>query len=83
MCNFSPLDSADVESRFGIRFADYFAAELAELGEPREHGFVTLDADRIDVTETGRLFIRNVCMIFDRYLRRKTADGRPVFSRTV
>jgi hypothetical protein len=31
----------------------------------------------------GRLFVRNICMIFDRYLRAKQADGKPTFSRTV
>jgi oxygen-independent coproporphyrinogen III oxidase len=82
MCNLG-LAIQDVESRFGIRFGDYFATEMAELAEPRDHGFVTVDGERIDVTPMGRLFIRNVCMIFDRYLRRKRADDRPVFSRTV
>ena len=30
---------------------------------------ITLDADWLTVTEKGRFFIRNVCMVFDRYLR--------------
>jgi oxygen-independent coproporphyrinogen III oxidase len=82
MCNFS-LDTAEVESRFGIRFADYFAAELEELQVPQESGFVRVTPGRIEVTERGRLFIRNIGMIFDRYLRTKRAGDTPVFSRTV
>ena len=35
------------------------------------------------MTERGRLFVRNVGMIFDRYLRAKRAGDTPVFSRTV
>jgi hypothetical protein len=35
------------------------------------------------VTPLGRSFVRNVCMIFDRYLRVRTAGPTPVFSRTV
>lgn len=82
MCNFS-IDRAEVESRFGIRFADYFAAELEELKVPQESGFVRVTPERIEVTERGRLFIRNVGMIFDRYLRAKRGGDTPVFSRTV
>ncbi len=82
MCNFS-CDRREVDSRFGIRFIDYFATELEELAEPEKHGFVRLTDERIDVTETGRLFVRNICMVFDRYLRRKRDGDRPVFSRTV
>ncbi|MBD3162869.1 MAG: oxygen-independent coproporphyrinogen III oxidase [Candidatus Eisenbacteria bacterium] len=82
MCNFR-LAHAEIERRFEIRFADYFARELAELEEPRRHGFVRLPDDRIEVTDSGRLFVRNLCMVFDRHLREKSPGGRPVFSRTV
>ncbi len=82
MCNFR-LETADVELRFGIRFAEYFAEELRELAALQGNGFVEFDPSRLEVTELGRLFIRNVCMVFDRYLRRKLAEDRPVFSRTV
>lgn len=82
MCNFS-LDTAEVESRFGISFRDYFTVELEELKVPEESGFVRVTPGRIEVTERGRLFIRNVGMIFDRYLRAKRAGDKQVFSRTV
>jgi oxygen-independent coproporphyrinogen-3 oxidase len=82
MCNFH-CDRRMIESRFGIDFAATFALELAELEGPREHGFITWDGERIEVTPLGRLFVRNVCMIFDSHLRRKRADDRPVFSRTI
>jgi oxygen-independent coproporphyrinogen-3 oxidase len=81
MCNFR-LDMAAIEERFGIRFAEYFATEIGELAEPEGHGFLRHDGPTIEVTDAGRLFIRNICMIFDRYLRSKKMDG-PVFSRTI
>jgi len=82
MCNFS-LDPSDVERRFGVDFDRYFAVELAELREgPVAHGFLEIHGDRLEVTPMGRLFVRNVCMVFDRYLRVKTSD-KPVFSQTV
>jgi oxygen-independent coproporphyrinogen-3 oxidase len=85
MCN-GHLAIPDVEGRFGISFADYFGAELAELSGPdsaRADGLVTISGDEIDVTPLGRLFVRNVCMVFDRYLRARTTGPKPVFSRTV
>jgi oxygen-independent coproporphyrinogen-3 oxidase len=85
MCN-GHLDVREVEHRFGVAFADYFAAELAELaapGSPQADGLVDVGTDALDVTPVGRMFVRNVCMVFDRYLRARTGGASPVFSRTV
>jgi oxygen-independent coproporphyrinogen-3 oxidase len=85
MCNFH-LDVREVERRFDVEFGRYFAAELAELtgpASPAADGLVRVTGDAIEVTPTGRLFVRNVCMVFDRNLRARTAAAHPVFSRTV
>jgi oxygen-independent coproporphyrinogen-3 oxidase len=83
MCNFRVVRS-EVESRFAIEFATYFARELAELDESAvADGFVTIDDAAIAVTPLGRLFVRNVAMVFDRHLRARAASAIPVFSRTV
>ena len=29
------------------------------------------------------MFVRNVCMVFDRYLQARTTGPKPVFSKTV
>jgi oxygen-independent coproporphyrinogen-3 oxidase len=82
MCNLR-LDKRAIAARWEIDFDAYFAAELRELDEgPAREGFVDNDATTIHVVGPGQLFIRNICMIFDAYMRRKTGD-RPVFSRTV
>jgi oxygen-independent coproporphyrinogen-3 oxidase len=84
MCNFH-LDTREVETQFGIDFDSYFAAEVAELTGPEgamDLGFLKVTPEAIDVEGHGRLFIRNICMIFDRYQRTKTGDT-PIFSRTV
>ena len=86
MCNVR-LDIGDVEQRFGINFVDYFHSELSKLadgeGSPVSDGLVTVTADRITVQPTGRMFVRNICMIFDTYLAARTGGPKPVFSRTV
>jgi oxygen-independent coproporphyrinogen-3 oxidase len=81
MCNMR-LDVGAVSARFGIDFAAHFAEELAALRVPESHGFVKVSPEAIEVVGAGRLFIRNVCMIFDTWLR-KRQGGKPVFSRTV
>lgn len=80
------LDLADVERRFGIVFHEYFAPELADLvgpGSPADDGLVQVAERSIDLTGVGRVFVRNVCMIFDRHHRARAASATPVFSRTV
>ncbi len=85
MCNFV-LDKDEVERRFGIRFDDYFAAEVAELASgPASEDFLEKangSSRELRVTPLGQLFIRNICMIFDAYLKKQRGD-KPVFSRTV
>lgn len=67
MCHFS-LSKPDFERKFSIRFDDYFESELAILNTYVNEGLVTLDAASIKVSPKGRLLIRNICMVFDRYL---------------
>ena len=82
MCNFQ-VERRGIEDRFGIRFAEYFAAEEAALAEQiAPDGLVRLDGERITVTAPGRLLVRNIAMVFDRHLRARATE-QPVFSRTV
>jgi len=81
MCTFR-LDFADVRRRFGIDPEETFAAEFEELRPLEDDGLVRIGEDGLRVTEKGRLLVRNVCMSFDAYLRRKRADA-PLWSRTV
>jgi oxygen-independent coproporphyrinogen-3 oxidase len=83
MCNFV-VDVAAVEERWGLNFRDYFAPDLELLVPYREEGLVLVEEDSIRATPTGELFVRNLAMCFDRYMREKHAGEKaPVFSRTV
>ena len=74
-----------IEARFGIDFGAYFAASLARLQAQAADGLITIAADRITVTGTGRLLLRSIAMCFDAYLHAAaaTAAARPSFSRVV
>ena len=77
------IPKREVEREFSINFDEYFAQELERLEEPRTEGLVALDSAEIRVTALGRIFIRNVAMIFDHYLREQQMDKRPLFSKTL
>lgn len=85
MCTFR-VDTVQFERRFGHAFHRYFESELEMLREadsPAAHGLLRLTGDALEVTPRGRPFVRNVCMVFDRYLPARSEDPAPVFSRTV
>jgi oxygen-independent coproporphyrinogen-3 oxidase len=83
MCNFV-IDRGAVEERWGIDFGDYFAPDLELLVPYREEGLVTVAGESIRATAAGEIFVRNLAMCFDRYMREKHAgESKPVFSRTV
>jgi oxygen-independent coproporphyrinogen-3 oxidase len=67
MCNFE-LSISSMEQAYPIQFPLYFADELAQLQGFVDDGLLTIDQHWIAVTPKGRLLIRNICMVFDRYL---------------
>lgn len=68
MCHFE-VDIAAIENAFGIRFSEVFSIELQELRELAVAGLVRVDGEAIRVLPPGRLLVRAVAMVFDRYLR--------------
>jgi oxygen-independent coproporphyrinogen-3 oxidase len=75
------LVKEEIESGFGICFDEYFKDELERLQPLQIDGLVELSAGSISVTLLGRIFIRNVGMIFDKYLQKP--KDKPVFSKTL
>jgi len=71
MCDFS-LEFASFEQQFGISFKDHFADGLEDLKDMVKDGLVELREDGLTVLPAGRLLIRNVAMVFDEYLRKKS-----------
>jgi oxygen-independent coproporphyrinogen-3 oxidase len=70
ICHFE-LDFSAIENMFSINFAEYFAKELKELLPMQDDGLITLTTCGLHVLPPGRLLIRNVCMVFDKYLAQK------------
>ncbi|MGU3626292.1 oxygen-independent coproporphyrinogen III oxidase [Comamonas sp. C24C] len=80
MCQGSVLYEP-MEQAWLINFREYFARELAALGEMQRNGLVQLSDEGFKVTGLGWFFVRGVAMLFDRYLQ---ADrNRTRFSRII
>lgn len=80
ICHFD-LDMAVIDEKFGFTFEDYFAQDLKLLQTFIDDKLVTIENRRIEVSQTGRLLIRNICMCFDVYFREKARQQQ--FSRVI
>ena len=81
---FFRIDKRLTEDLFNIQFDDYFAADLALLSGYTNEGMVEIETNSINATSVGEVFVRNLAMCFDLYMREKhSGDDAPTFSRTV
>ncbi len=67
-CHFY-LDFISIVKKLNINFSDYFEEELNDLIPLVNDGLLDLTDTTIYVSDSGRLLIRTICMVFDRYLR--------------
>jgi oxygen-independent coproporphyrinogen-3 oxidase len=75
MCHFE-LSKESLNISYLIDFDSYFATEMDELREYEREGLLELSEQWISVTPKGRMLIRNICMVFDKYLRTRTEHAR-------
>lgn len=78
ICDFA-LDIAAIESRYPIDFAEHFHGVFPQLEQFAQDGLLQYDWDGIEVLPAGRLLIRNICMIFDKY----SQQARQRFSKVI
>ena len=81
MSNFS-LNIKRVEEKFNIDFYEYFKDDLKSLDEFIDAQLVSIENDKISVSQTGTMLIRNICMPFDAYLK-KVPENKRRFSKTI
>jgi oxygen-independent coproporphyrinogen-3 oxidase len=77
------LVKSEVERDFGINFDEHFAEEIARLRELEHDGLVRLSPRQIEVAPLGRIFIRNIAMVFDEYLKKPERSRTQTFSKTL
>jgi oxygen-independent coproporphyrinogen-3 oxidase len=79
MCDLS-LDFAAMSRKLSLDFAAHFADELAALAPFEADGMVRRTSAGLEVTDAGRLFIRNIAMCFDNTL---APTGEQKHSKTI
>ena len=80
MCDLA-LDTTAFGTQWGLDFAAAFAPELASLAPLQDDGLVRVHSGRIEVTNLGRVFLRNIAMAFDATLPQAAQSG-PRYSKT-
>jgi len=73
----------EISREFDVDFDKYFAEELGRFEPFREDGLVLLENGEIRATWLGRIFIRNLAMVFDPYLEKQQLAAKPLFSKTL
>jgi oxygen-independent coproporphyrinogen-3 oxidase len=79
-CHFR-VSIESIELAYLVDFGKVFADELNDLRRLAAEGLVELAPDWIVVTPKGRLLVRRICMVFDRYLRER--EARASYSKVI
>ena len=80
ICNFY-LSYEDIEQIHSIDFREYFHNELLMLEGMAKDGLCSMNETGIIISPGGRLLIRNICMVFDKYLR--TGSSNKSYSKVI
>ncbi|MEY4504764.1 MAG: oxygen-independent coproporphyrinogen oxidase [Pseudomonadota bacterium] len=81
MCDFE-LDFRVVEQKYGINFKDFFDDALEKLKIYEDGHLIEIADDKIKISPTGRLLIRNIAMAFDAHMT-KYEGVQNRFSKTI
>jgi oxygen-independent coproporphyrinogen III oxidase len=79
MCDLG-VNYGEMSKQLGLNFREHFAQEIGALSDLEADSLLIRSDSGIAITDTGRLFIRNIAMRFDAYLPQE-AERR--FSRTI
>ncbi|MEE9443271.1 MAG: oxygen-independent coproporphyrinogen III oxidase [candidate division Zixibacteria bacterium] len=82
MCN-GVLNFTELKSRFGVSYSEYFAEEDKDLSEFISDKVLNRSDEGLTVLPGGMIFVRNIAMVFDAYLRDRRDEKTPLFSRTI
>jgi oxygen-independent coproporphyrinogen-3 oxidase len=75
------IDFAAFGQRHKLDFHDYFGDELGRLKNLEDDGLISICANSITVSPKGRLLLRSIAMVFDRYLLPDSSTNR--FSQAI
>jgi len=73
ICHFE-LVFTNINRQWGVDFKEYFKPELEQLQSMANDGLLKITDQGIYVTPGGQLLIRNICMVFDVYLKQHSGQ---------
>lgn len=82
MC-FRPIVWNKLSEKYDINARDYFKSEISELASFEEDELLITNEIGFEITDKGRLFVRNISMVFDAYLKKSEVEAEPIFSKTI
>ncbi|MFH1700141.1 MAG: oxygen-independent coproporphyrinogen III oxidase [Candidatus Zixiibacteriota bacterium] len=82
MCN-GVLNFAEFKNRFGVSYSEYFTQEDKDLSEFISDKLLIRTREGLNVLPGGMIFVRNIAMVFDAYMRNRRDGKTPLFSRTI
>lgn len=82
ICQFK-VNYAAFDLAYDISTAVYFADELKRLESFQVDGLLEINQQGIKITNSGRFLVRNICMVFDRYLPANGSGSESRFSKAV
>jgi oxygen-independent coproporphyrinogen-3 oxidase len=80
MC-YDSLSFDDFGAEHGIDFRKYFATEIKRLAPLAQDDLLEVDESGVVITQKGRLLLRSIAMVFDRYIDQAENDNR--FSKAI
>lgn len=80
MCKFR-VNKHTFQDQYELNFDDYFSTEKKHLKQCETDGLLQQNEREIAITSLGKIFIRNVVMGFDPYLRKEQKENK--FSQAV
>ena len=80
MC-YDSLSFDEFGAEHDIDFRSYFATEIKRLESLASDDLIDLEDSGISITEKGRLLLRSIAVVFDRYIDQSENDNR--FSKAI
>ncbi len=80
MC-YDELSFTEFSEKHNIDFAHYFAKEIQQLRPLADDDLIQLSDAGVVITQKGRLLLRSIAMVFDRYIDQAQNDNR--FSKAI
>ena len=76
------LIKSEIEEKHSIDFDKYFSYELEKLKELEDDNLIECKGNKLEITNLGQFFLRNIASVFDFYLQHKNGKQK-IYSKAI